>query len=146
MNQNREPGPALEASPISPFISATSSRQIARPSPAPPYRRVEEPSACSNRWKILGRAPSGTPTPVPEVLVRPGGEVGVPVPFPGPDPSRHEGTVQALQPDPQIALGARELQVAHAQPQRLEFLDQLFPRLLDLLHCRPLAAPPGPPT
>src|SRR2546426_38046 len=48
----------------SPPMSATRRREIARPSPVPPKRRVIDASACVNSWKIVPSCSSGMPIPV----------------------------------------------------------------------------------
>ena len=50
--------------PDLPPIRATRLREIARPSPVPPYLRVVEPSACTKGSKILATASGRMPTPV----------------------------------------------------------------------------------
>ena len=45
-NQKRAPSPGVASQSSFPPISSTSSREMARPRPVPPKRRVMEPSAC----------------------------------------------------------------------------------------------------
>jgi len=47
-----------------PPISVASSRQIDRPRPLPPKRRVVELSACVNGWNSVARSSALTPMPV----------------------------------------------------------------------------------
>ena len=58
------PPPLRSSTPISPPIKATSWRQIERPRPVPPNRRVIDPSACWNFWNSLLLAFSVRPMPV----------------------------------------------------------------------------------
>jgi hypothetical protein len=46
VNQNMDPFPSSDSTPIAPPISFTSCRDMERPSPVPPNLRVEELSAC----------------------------------------------------------------------------------------------------
>ncbi len=64
MNQKVEPLPGALARPISPPIIVTRRRQIARPSPVPPKRRVVELSDCVNDSNTLACASGAMPTPV----------------------------------------------------------------------------------
>ncbi len=56
--------------PTSPPIKVASSRQIDRPSPLPPKRRVVELSACVNGWNSVARSSALTPMPVSLISMR----------------------------------------------------------------------------
>ena len=64
VNQKVLPMPGSLSTQIRPPISSTSLAEIVRPSPVPPNRRVVEPSACSNGWKIVCNFSTGMPIPV----------------------------------------------------------------------------------
>ena len=64
VNQKVLPTPGSLSTQIRPPISSTSLAEIVRPSPVPPNRRVVEPSACSNGWKIVSSFSAGMPMPV----------------------------------------------------------------------------------
>ena len=64
VNQNVEPTPGRLSTPMSPSMRRTSSREIARPKPVPPYLRVVEPSAWLNARNKRSRISSGMPMPV----------------------------------------------------------------------------------
>ncbi len=64
LNQKREPLPSPLSTPISPPMSSTSLREMARPSPDPPYLRVEEESSCVKFWKRPPTLSAGMPMPV----------------------------------------------------------------------------------
>ena len=63
-NQNVEPRPTSDTTSMRPPIRSTMRRQIARPSPVPPYRRVVEASAWLKEWNRRWRASSSMPMPV----------------------------------------------------------------------------------
>ena len=58
------PLPKELSTPISPPITSVSLREIASPSPVPPYRRVVEASACENDSKSLRWSAASIPIPV----------------------------------------------------------------------------------
>ena len=64
VNQKVLPTPGLLSTQIRPPMSSTSLAEIVRPRPEPPNRRVVEPSACSNGWKIVSSFSTGMPMPV----------------------------------------------------------------------------------
>ncbi len=64
VNRKVLPMPGSLSTQIRPPISSTSLAEIVRPSPVPPNRRVVEPSACSNGWKIVSSFSAGMPIPV----------------------------------------------------------------------------------
>ena len=64
------PSPGTLSTVISPPISSTSWREIARPRPVPPRRRVAAESTWVKRWKSCRLAASGMPTPVSRTATR----------------------------------------------------------------------------
>ena len=48
VNQNVDPTPSSDCTPMTPPISLTNCREMERPKPVPPKRRVDELSACWN--------------------------------------------------------------------------------------------------
>src|ERR1700722_16123689 len=50
VNQKHEPWSGVLSTPIRPPMRSASCRQMASPSPVPPYLRVVELSACTNAW------------------------------------------------------------------------------------------------
>ena len=67
---NTVPSPGALETVISPPKAWTSSRQMDRPRPVPPYLRVVEASACSNLEKILAACSAVMPMPVSRTLRR----------------------------------------------------------------------------
>ena len=63
-NQNVEPLPWTESTPMRPPISVTMRLQIASPRPVPPKVRVVEASACENAWNNWLAASGAMPMPV----------------------------------------------------------------------------------
>ena len=70
VNQKVLPAPGSLSTPISPPIAATSWREMASPSPVPPYLRVVEESACEKVSKIRVASSSATPIPVSDTSKR----------------------------------------------------------------------------
>lgn len=70
VNQQVLPCPTSLSTPRSPPISSTSRRQIARPSPVPPKRRVVELSAWLKAWNRRPRASGEMPIPVSRTSTR----------------------------------------------------------------------------
>ena len=66
MNQKVLPLPGSLSAQMAPPISSTSLLEIVSPSPVPPKRRVVDPSACSNGWKMVCNLSAGMPMPVSE--------------------------------------------------------------------------------
>jgi hypothetical protein len=64
VKENVLPSPGWLSTQISPCIISTSRRQIARPSPVPPYLRAIELSACAKAPKIFCCVSAEIPTPV----------------------------------------------------------------------------------
>ncbi len=62
--RNVLPCPGVLSTAIVPPISTTSCRQIVRPSPVPPWRRVELPSTCVKLSKMASRRSAAMPIPV----------------------------------------------------------------------------------
>ena len=67
---NRLPTPGAPSAVIWPPMATTSSRQIARPSPVPPNRRVVDESAWTNLSNRLAICSGFRPMPVSETLNR----------------------------------------------------------------------------
>ena len=63
VNQKVLPTPGSLSTQMRPPISSTSLAEIVSPSPVPPNRRVVDPSACSNGWKIVCTFSAGMPMP-----------------------------------------------------------------------------------
>ena len=76
MNQKVEPSPGLLWTPMVPPMSSTSLRQMARPRPVPPKRRVVEESACVKGWKRCFWASGVMPMPVSRMEKTDEGVVG----------------------------------------------------------------------
>ena len=64
VNQKVEPWPGTLSTPTSPPMSSASLREMASPSPVPPYLRVVEVSACWKLWNRRPRCSSVRPMPV----------------------------------------------------------------------------------
>ena len=64
LTKNREPCPGALSIRMLPPINVRRRRQMARPRPLPPYRRVVEPSACENDSKTFACASGAMPIPV----------------------------------------------------------------------------------
>jgi hypothetical protein len=64
VNQKVDPSPARLSTPISPPIRATSSRQMASPSPEPPCLRVDDASACENGKNSRPMTSGAMPAPL----------------------------------------------------------------------------------
>ena len=64
VNQKVEPTPGSLATPISPPMSCTRRRQMDRPRPVPPNRRVVEASACVNASNNTSSLSAAMPMPV----------------------------------------------------------------------------------
>ena len=70
VKKNSEPRPTSLCTPSSPPMSRTRRREIARPSPVPPYLRVVDASAWPNSSKIAARLSAGIPMPVSRTAKR----------------------------------------------------------------------------
>ena len=66
VNANVLPSPAVLLASSSPPMRSLSSREIASPSPLPPYRRVVETSACWKASKIVSSLCASMPMPLSE--------------------------------------------------------------------------------
>ena len=64
VNQKVVPSPGTLLTPMSPPINSTSSFEIARPSPVPPYLRVVEESTCEKLLNSRSSRSGGMPMPV----------------------------------------------------------------------------------
>src|SRR5947209_5867286 len=64
LTRNRDPRPRWLWTPIVPPSRSTSRFTMYRPSPTPPKRRVEEPSAWRNMTKMTGRSDAAMPMPL----------------------------------------------------------------------------------
>ncbi len=67
---NRDPAPGVEVTAIRPPIMSTSARVMARPSPAPSWRRLALPSTWVKRSKIASSFSAAMPTPVSSTVTR----------------------------------------------------------------------------
>ena len=148
VNQKVLPTPSSLSTPISPPIAATSWREMASPSPVPPYLRVVEESACEKvsksrarrlrrRRRCRCRTPrSGPPADRRSRSAEPGPDDHLAL---GGELHRVAGQVEQHLADPGRVAAQRGRQVRRAVGEQLQVLGagRLADQLGDALHERP---------